>query len=650
MSDARQATADVFQFTPNENDFWMSPRFERDLRASHCPFLIILVGNARAGKSTRANQTVRHELTPDEPFVAETGGDPITMKFQYVGPLKFGDLARIHGIDLQVDSNPDIFVIDCEGLHSLGETTPVLKQATFALSQIASMTVLVMKDQVNFDNIESVRSLFVLSHAFSCTLPGFAIGTTIMMREIGVRVPRGQRLSFYEENRLRQEADVRQSEQILAALNQAHVTCSRETLLVLAQPRLSDQQDLYWKSMEDFLRFAATIASRRSAISGQSLIDLFNMTKPAIMQIADFSQPNIQFGTVLGNLVNQYLTTATCVTIQNVENQIGQYLTRLNSQTLRTGLDVQFLTDMIGRARRTFEIEAEKLLPRILEYLPNQTTQFQRELETRVRTSFNRSFVVRCVAVLLPDLERQIGEGMNREIDAEMNRLPVESVPSFSFTNLSTRYENTAQSRFCETVRQVHAEILSSPQLQTFISRLRNAIVNYVRSVETRRRQEHSAHVERLAQQARQRQEAEQQAELDRIARERAEEARRLDRERRERLRQEEEARVRRQAELARQREQQEAARRAREEQERQAELERERVRRQQEAALEQQRAAARHAQWLQQQQWEADQRRQREREAELQRQAEAARRAAEQVRYVHHYESGGGGGGCAVC
>jgi hypothetical protein len=180
MSDLRTLPIhQVFRFSQKKNDFWLSEQFQEDLDASQCPFIIMLVGNSRAGKSTRVNQLITHELRSSGPFQAESGADPVTMKFQYVGPFKFQDLSQIHSVDLPLNSNPDIFVIDCEGLHSLGKTTTTVKQAAFALSQTVSLTVLVMKEQMNHENIENTRSLFVLSHAFSCQLPGFAIGTNI---------------------------------------------------------------------------------------------------------------------------------------------------------------------------------------------------------------------------------------------------------------------------------------------------------------------------------------------------------------------------------------------------------------------------------------------------------------------------------------
>jgi ribosome biogenesis GTPase A len=107
----------------------------------------MFVGNGRTGKSTRLNQLLSHKRKATVQFEAASGPNPITMKSQYIGPFKFRDLSKIHGLDLQVEADPDIFLIDCEGLQSLGKTTAVLKQAIFSLSQIVSMTVLVMQNK-----------------------------------------------------------------------------------------------------------------------------------------------------------------------------------------------------------------------------------------------------------------------------------------------------------------------------------------------------------------------------------------------------------------------------------------------------------------------------------------------------------------------
>jgi hypothetical protein len=55
-------------------------------------------------------------------------------------------LSQIDNINFDITSNPDLFFIDCEDLHSFGKTLPGLKKATSALTQMATVIVLVMKD------------------------------------------------------------------------------------------------------------------------------------------------------------------------------------------------------------------------------------------------------------------------------------------------------------------------------------------------------------------------------------------------------------------------------------------------------------------------------------------------------------------------
>jgi hypothetical protein len=295
---------EVFEFSEDGTDFWPSQRFRNDMIAPKYPFLVMFWAVPEL-----ADQLLLHEIRPEHPFEAMNGADPVTMQFQSVGPVKFDQLARTHNVLLTIESDPDIFIIKCEGFHCMGETTPALKQATFSLSQMVSMTVLVMKEQVNHGNIDNVRSLFILSHAFSRDLPGFLIGTTIMMREVGIRYPRGARLSLQQRDEYRQQSDVKQRTAIMNVLNRERLKFSERDLIVLGQPGF-EEEDVYWKSMEDFLRFTAAIMDGRQKISGQSLLQLFNEAKPSIMQVTDFANPSIPFETIMQNITIRYLKEA----------------------------------------------------------------------------------------------------------------------------------------------------------------------------------------------------------------------------------------------------------------------------------------------------------------------------------------------------
>jgi septin family protein len=517
----------VFDFSKSETDFRPSEQFKIDLAASRYPFIVVFIGNGRAGKSTRLNQLLLHVLKSDRPFEAYNGGAPVTMKFQYVGPCKFQQFSRLHCIDIQVDSDPDIFLIDCEGLHSLETQTAALKQATFALSQMASMTVLVMKEQVNFENVENMHSLLILSHAFSRQLPGFSIGTTIMMRDVGIRSPRGQQLTFDQKNCLRQQSDVEQRHKILDILNAQRVSFSDRDLLVLAQPDF-EETDLYWKSIEDFLYFVAAIAVDRAQISGQSLLELFEEAKPSIMEVTDFSNPSIPFERIIQHITARYLARASSTAIDDCETEINEWLRQLKNDDLRRGLDVDFVGDMIVRRIRIFEERSEQLFPHLLEYSPEQT-QNQRELiKAQVEMISNELFVERCIAVLLPEIEEEIVEGIKHDIATEMNEIPIAELGCFPFTTLSSRQERKGESQFQQSVLMIHPDIPKSHEFVALTRQLRENISTHVKDVENAKGKQYAEYREKEAQQEKAVREAQYQENLTKMQEEEAEKHRQL--------------------------------------------------------------------------------------------------------------------------
>jgi hypothetical protein len=537
---------DVFDFSPDEKEFTPSRHFVNDLNASSSPFLIMLVGNGRAGKSTRANQLVRHELQVDSPFEALSGSEPVTEQFQYCGPFKFGDLSRIHGVDLEAGSDPDIFLIDCKGLNSLGKTTPVLKQATFALSQMVSMNVLVMKDLVNHENIENVRGLFVLSHAFSRELPGFAIGTTVMMREVGIRLPRGKKLTPDERNDLRQKSDKEQQEKILEVLNRAKVQFSEDDFIVLAQPTFDDP-DLYWKSINDFLVFTASIAAKRKPISGKSLLALFEEAKPSIMAIKDFSNPSIPFEEIMKRITIRYLKEAHDLSISGIETVVQDRMIQLNSGCLRGGLDTYFVGDVVVRAIHAFEVKAEELFPNSLGYFPDDTEKYRQSIKESVESISNTLFVKQCISVVLPDLQAEILKGITEAIDAELNPIPIKDIGAFPFTDLSFRHEESAAGQLEVASAKIHGDIQTSPEFPNVVAALRKQVSIHVKDIETNRKAEHAEYIAQEIAREKQQREFQYQEDLKRMEAKEAAKRKALqeERDKAEHLRQEEEARSR---------------------------------------------------------------------------------------------------------
>jgi hypothetical protein len=363
---------DMFEFDCDGSDFKLAPDFLRVFESSRNPFIILFIGNTRAGKSTRINQLLTRELKAISPFVAAGGAWPITKAFQSATPLTFEDLSQIHGISLSTKSHPDIFLVDCEGLHSLEETSPGLKKATFALAQISSLIVLVMKEQLCFDNLISVRSLFALSRAFGRDVPGFSTGTILMQREVGVRCP--ESASLMEQDGIRRGEDRKFCELCQKSFAEKNLPFASDELRVLCQPDLDKQPELYWKSMADLLEYACEIADRRSNFSARNLLDIFGTVNPHIMNIKDFENPNIPLEEIFGQVVDGYL----CEAVRYAEGFLNEFInepfSKMSREQLKRYPNIPEIDCAKTKMHDVFVQKANELNlhPHIVEYDPDQ--------------------------------------------------------------------------------------------------------------------------------------------------------------------------------------------------------------------------------------------------------------------------------------
>jgi hypothetical protein len=397
---------------------------------------------------------------------------------------------------------------------------------------------------VNHENIDNVRSLFVLSHAFSRHLRGFSIGTTIMMRDVGVSLPAGKTVSLEKKNKCRQEADDKQRQLILDVLNRARLNFSPRDLLVLAQPDLNDPE-LYWKSIEDFFHFMVAIAGERGPVSGQSLVQLFEEAKPSIMEISDFSNPSIPFERIVLNITVRYLNQASAIVIESGEKEVREWIAMLNSASLRGGLDGHFVRETIVKCVREFEMKGEQLFPHLLEYSPEQTEKHRELIKTRIEEKSDQLFVERSIAIVVPEIECEIMEGMKKDIEREIDQIPIATLGSFPFSKLVFRRAQETESRFQQAVLLVHRLIPKSSEFPVFTTRLRETISDYVKDIETTKRQQHSDYVHEEMEKQKAAREAQFQKDLQKMAKAEAEKRRKLEQERdeSERRREEEAAR-----------------------------------------------------------------------------------------------------------
>jgi hypothetical protein len=186
----------VFQAIDHEsNPIRLTPQFQRALQASKDPHIILFMGCTRAGKSTRLNQIItrEHKLDLTGPFVARGGSKAVTVGFQFCGPISFDELNHIHNLGLTIDEtrNPDIFLIDCEGMDHLDGSCPGFGKSMFALSQLSSVNVIVMRGPMNRNDVLPLTTLFRMNKFLQNADRQIETGFAIIEREVGISVSHG---------------------------------------------------------------------------------------------------------------------------------------------------------------------------------------------------------------------------------------------------------------------------------------------------------------------------------------------------------------------------------------------------------------------------------------------------------------------------
>jgi hypothetical protein len=294
---------EVMELAPDGSDFRLTKELVDALNASTNPFLILFFGNSRAGKSTRINQVVTKRILPTGPLRALAGFRPVTHGFQAIGPLSFEHLFQTHGISLPTVLSIDLFLVDCEGMNSLEQSSPGLKKAIFSLIQISNLHVLVRGDPVSYANLNSICALFGLRLAFSQELEGFAVGTVIMQRDVGVDCDGMTSLDDRDKRRLSE--DNYWCEKFLEEFRRKHVLFGEGELQVLLQPDFSDPE-LYWKSMNDFISYVHAIASKRRIVTSMELLARFDTVKNQIKAVDRMEIPDVE--AIFRDVVDSYLS------------------------------------------------------------------------------------------------------------------------------------------------------------------------------------------------------------------------------------------------------------------------------------------------------------------------------------------------------
>jgi hypothetical protein len=475
---------DVLQMSGS--NFQLSPAFDEALRRAHNPFIVLFVGNARAGKTTRANQLLTHQLEDIGPFEAASGLDPVTMGCQFVNPVTFAKLSQIHNIILDVPTNPEVFLIDCEGLNSLGHSTQSLKRAIFALAQLASLVIIVTME-LNFGNLPHLHSLMQMSSILRYQNYNFAAGVAIMVREIGVQFTKGA--SMEEQNKIRQAQDASQREKVIREWKLTDST-QKKNLIVLAQPQWITPE-LYWESINDLLCFARGIALQRPKVSGSTLLSLFDAAKKYLVEIQNLDDPSIPFTTILAEVARRCMTGAKDEVLQGIDANVKQRIHLMTSAYLKSTSPDRIAETLGSEFYAAFDMKSNKAYPDAIQSYPAIAREFKMIIQERVTSQVEVLVIDRWITDFLnPAVTRaEVAAGSTIQTAGE-NILP-ETGRTFSYLDLQNRVFSEVEKLVCDEMKGMPVKL--NTKCEDEIKNLRRKIIIKIESLQKQKNSEYDS-------------------------------------------------------------------------------------------------------------------------------------------------------------
>jgi hypothetical protein len=487
LSLSRWPIKDVLEFDGTE--FKFSFAFNKALENSPNAFIVMCVGLARSGKSSLLNHLITNNIEGRQPFPAFAGAFPVTQKFQFCGPLKFGDLSRIHAQDFSGTSDPDLFLIDCEGLASLAGTSPGLPKALFALGQISSVIILVVKGSVTVDVINDYGALLAFTRAFSREVGDFATGFVVVQNAVGVKDEEMLDLGLEEQDQLRIEANKTSHKDFLANLR---INQDFGNLMVMCQPVLADVA-LFWRSMYDLVRFMRNVADmRRRPFSGKFLSGMFKQVTQHIMHIHDFENPDIPMGEVFASLIENLLTEAKDDALKSVDKLITFSVQQIHPDVLRGGA-TGIVNGVIAQIMEAFAVKAEQLHQGLLTALPDLTMHVKSELEDAVLKRAHDDILSTC-ALYLQRLGDEIWNEIKDEIGNEMNRTPSKDIGNYDFAGRTAAWHAELEKRVTEMAADFNPELPKTERFDSVMNSLKHRLSELLTGWETSKRQEFLEH------------------------------------------------------------------------------------------------------------------------------------------------------------
>jgi hypothetical protein len=478
----------------------------------------------------------------------------VTIGFDFSGPHKLHAFCRAHEMAVALPPDrmeADLFLIDCEGMNDLEGSSPGHGRVMMALSQIATVTVLVHGRLLSSDDIPRVARFLQMAKLISASSGAGKLETGFVTIERGIGIPVEADVpddsAEYEQIRHGQDKDRRKT--LLRWLRQSGVQCSDDNFRALIPPEF-DEPNGYWASMRDLLSFIETITSRTLIVPGRVLHEVFSRA----LNLTDVAITGESFDRIFSETVRQLFHKAKDDIKQFYALAIQHPITSLCSEALLNFRQRRFVHDQVRWGVDLLRKNCNTAYPDSIHVFHELYAPFEELVKREISNEIRTVYAEQCFLLLFPDVIHRIVAGTEEQATKTLSNMTPVEFEQFSGAQFCSDIEAEAERKLYSVASWCDPEFLSDPRFHKLSRHLRETVNAIANEYEREQRLEHHRWRRETERQRREEEAAELARERERVLQERAARQEeweiRLEMERREIKRQSAAQRARLQAEL----------------------------------------------------------------------------------------------------
>jgi hypothetical protein len=376
---------------------------------------------------------------------------------------------------------------------------------------MASLIVIVTQS-LDVSTLPMIRPLLQLSSVMYKQTNGVAPAAALMIREVGVPGHRSDPFDVQNQKRIQQD------ERELQLLRDKLKADLPPQVKVFAQP---DRQscDLYWASLDDFIRFFSEVLSSAPALSGAVMLAHMEKAQKFVGDIGDLMASSVPF--------QVWFEKIRVFQLNEIEQEIGQGIcelvrTRVNSISLN---DLREISP--NQLTSTISSELHLLFDRrvnesVVGGVQSASALSQKENLTRsIKNQVENSYFDRCFNDIVKPIVNQGIENTRQQLERIQIQPP--AFISYNFTQLKTQVTEDARTWVVQQLNGLTPIVLEDVRYKIELDRLNCEIGPIVSAFEKKKQQEYTKW--RADEEARQRREEEARRKAEQEERRREQEA-----------------------------------------------------------------------------------------------------------------------------